>query len=223
MENYKIKMVFFDYYRAVLGRFYSQKAKKKILKLIAKANGIDDNQAEECVSVAEYIENEDIGNPVGCKNFLLVAFFATNMSPILYNAVLALSGIFEANDYQNIFTNELVWHRTIQKDNNHLDIGYYEYARGKLDRSIESFEKAMRNNKKLPLAEYIAIISFEAQDYKRAYEYALKSQLIDEEERLEIPWLMEIENEAKNNISETEERKIREDLTSKSYSSKIGF
>lgn len=223
MENVKIKMVFFDYYQAVLGKFYSKKAKRRILKLIAKANGIDDNEAEECVFASEYIEKEEIGNPVGCKNYLLVAFFTTDVSTVLYNAVLALNAIYESKDFQNVFTNELVWHRSVQKDNNHLDIGYYEYAHDKLERAIESFEKAMRSNKKLPLVEYLAIISLEAKDYKRAYEYALSAQQIDDGERLEIPWLVEIEKEAKNNLSEHEANKIKAEISSKSYALKIGF
>ena len=223
MENMKIKMVFFNYYMAVLGRFYSTAQKDRILYLIAKSDGFASEQINELINASRYIENEDIGNPVGCKNFLLYAYFKNNISAALYNAITALNEIFIGNVNKAQYSNELVWHRTVQKDNNYLEIGFYEYARGRYEKSIDAFEKAMRSEKKLPLTEYLAIISNISNNYLKAYEYALKSQVIGEDERLYIDWLTEIENNAKANLSESERAKIEKSVFSQNSSSRIGF
>lgn len=223
MENLKIKVVFFNYYSATLGRFYSTSQKERILKLIATANGVEKDKIDALINASRYIENEDIGNPVGCKNFLLYAFFRTDVSQELFGAVSALNEIFTSNQPSTAHTNELVWHRTVQKEGNALEIGYYEYARGRNDRAIDSFEKSMRTEKKLPLVEYLAIITDEAKDYLKSYEYALKAQVISEDERLNIDWLMEIENKAKEHLTAAEREKIEKSVFTQKNTSRIGF
>ncbi len=223
MVNLRIKMVFFNYYMAVLGRFYSTAQKDRLLYLIAKADGMEDKQISEFIEASRYIENEDIGNFVGCKNFLLYAFFKKDVSPVLHGAITALNEIFTSDQARAQYSNELVWHRTVQRDNNFLDIGYYEYARGRHEKSIEAFEKAMRSEKNLPLVEYLAIIASEAKNHLKAYEYALKSQVISDEERLNIDWLMKIENSAKAHLSDGEREKIEKSVFNQKSSSKIGF
>ena len=223
MENLEIKMVFFNYYAATLGRFYSTNQKDRLLRLMAVANSIDASQVNELIEASRYVENEDIGNPVGCKNFLLCAIFRTNISPILHGAVSALNDIYNTQKCTVVYTNELLWHRSIKKEGNLLDIGYYEYARGKLDKAIEAFEKAMRTEKTLPLVEYLAIISNEAKKYEKAYEYALKAQSLGDDERLQIDWLMEIENEAKLYLTESEREKIEKSVFNQKSTARIGF
>jgi tetratricopeptide (TPR) repeat protein len=223
MENLRIKMVFFNYYIAILGRFYSEAQKDKILYLIAQADGIENEQINEFIKISRYIENEEIGNPVGCKNFLLYAFFKKDISPVLYGAITALNDIFVSGQGRAQYSNELVWHRTVQKDNDYLEIGFYEYARGRYEKSIEAFEKAMRSEKKLPLVEYLAIIASEAKNHQKAYEYSLRAQVISEDERLNIDWLMNIENSSKSYLTDAEREKIEKSVFNQKSSSKIGF
>lgn len=224
MEKLKYKMVFMDFYSAVIGSFYSPIEKERILKLIAIANGIDKREIPELIEAHSFIENEGIDNPVGSNNFLLVAFFNKDLSPILYNAAVALYEIFSTNKNNEAFSNEMLWRRSILNGNNLLDVGYYEYARQKLDRSIEAFEKLKKSNKKLPVTEYLAQLCLEAMCYEKAYEYALESQFIKEGERVYIPWLTEIENQCKDKLSKEISEKIEQEvLNKKNTPSKIGF
>ena len=81
----------------------------------------------------------------------------------------------------------------------------------------------MRTEKTLPLVEYLAIISNEAKKYEKAYEYALKAQSLGDDERLQIDWLMEIENEAKLYLTESEREKIEKSVFNQKNSARIGF
>lgn len=223
MENLEINMVFFNYYAATLGRFYSTAQKERILRLIATANSIEATKIDEIIEASRYVEKEDIGNPIGCKNFLLCAIFKKDISPVLYGAVLALNDIYNTQKCTVVYTNELLWHRSVKKDGNLVELGYYEYAKGKLEKAIDAFEKAMRTEKTIPLVEYLAIVSNEAHMNEKAYEYALKAQAISDDERLYIDWLVEIENEAKSKLSESEKDKIEKSVFSQKNTSRIGF
>ncbi|MBR2025316.1 MAG: hypothetical protein IKA02_05870 [Clostridia bacterium] len=223
MENLMTKMVFANYYAATLGRFYTTEQKDKLLKLIAKANNIESDKIDELVQASRYIEQEDIGNEIGCKNFLLYSLFTNDVSSVVKCAVSALNEIFSSKTLITSYSNELLWHRSVQKEKNPLEIGYYEYARGRLDRSIESMEKAIRTEKNMPLIEYIAIIANDSKNFSKAYEYALKAQVISGDERLEIDWLMEIEQEAKANLTASEIEKIERSVFGSSGNAKIGF
>ncbi len=224
MENVKFKMVFMDFYSAILGSFYSPIEKERILKLIAIANGIDKTEISELIEAHRFIEKEGIDNPVGSNNFLLVAFFSKDLSPILYNAVVALYEIFHTNKIKEAFSNEMLWRRSILNGNNSLDAGYYEYARQKLESSIEAFEKLKKSNKKLPVTEYLAQLCYESMCYEKAYEYALEAQFIKEGERAYIPWLVEIENQCKDKLSKEKIEEIdQEVLNKKNTPSRIGF
>ena len=97
MERLKYKMVFMDFYVAILGSFYSSSEKERILKLIAIANDIDKREIPDLIEAHSFIEREGIDNPVGSNNFLLVAFFNKDLSPVLYSAVVALYEIFNNN------------------------------------------------------------------------------------------------------------------------------
>ena len=224
MEQLKYKMVFMDFYSAILGSFYSTIEKERILKLIAVANGIDKREIPQLIEAHSFIENEGIDNPVGSNNFLLVAFFNKDLSPILYNAAVALYEVFQANKIKEAFSNEMLWRRSIINGNSLLDIGYYEYAVGKQDKAIEAFEKLKRSNKKLPVTEYLVQLCFETMCYAKAYEYALEAQCIKEGERAYIPWLTEIENLCKDKLSIDEAEKIQKEvLNKKNTASRIGF
>ena len=224
MEQLKYKMVFMDFYYAILGSFYSTLEKERILKLIAVANGIDKQEIPELIEAHSFIEQEGIDNPVGSNNFLLVAFFSKSLSPILYNGVVALYEIFKTNNGKEIFSNEMLWRRSIVNGGSQLDIGYYEYALGKYDKAIEAFEKLKKSNKKLPVTEYLVQICLETKDYQKAYEYALEAQCIQEGERVFIPWLTEIEEICKEKLSQEQVEKIeKEVLNKKNTVSRIGF
>ena len=108
------------------------------------------------------------------------------------------------------------------KEKDNLELGYYKYAKGKLAESIAYFEKALKNEASVPIDEYIALISMENEDYTKAYEYSLKAQYI-ENEKIEVDWLVDIENISKSKISEIEGEKIRKRITNSSESPKIGF
>lgn len=224
MENLKYKMVFMDFYSAIMGSFYSPMEKERILRLIAIANGVDAKEISEVIKSYQTIENEGIDNPVSISNYLLTVIFRKDLSPILYNAVTALYEIFNSGKGKEAYSNETLWRRSILRGNNQLDVGYYEYARGRLDRSIEAFEKLKKSNKQLPVTEYLALLCYEAQNYEKSYEYALESQYISEEERMEISWLLEIENQCKQKLSREAQEKIeKEVLNKKNTPSRIGF
>jgi len=224
MDKLKYKMVFMDFYSAILCSFYSPLEKERILKLIAVANGIDKREIPQIIEAHSFIEQEGIDNPVGSNNFLLVAFFNKDLSPILYNGVAALYEIFKSNINKEKFSNEMLWRRSIVNGNSSLDIGYYEYALGKYEKAIEAFEKLKKSNKKLPITEYLVQICFETMNYQKAYEYALEAQCIQEGERVYIPWLTEIEKLCKEKLSTEEAETIEKNvLNKKNTPSKIGF
>lgn len=224
MEQLKYKMVFMDFYSAILGSFYSPLEKERILKLVAVANGIDKSEIPQLIEAHSFIEQEGIDSFVGSSNFLLVAFFNKGLSPILYNGAAALYEIFKANKNKEVLSNEMLWRRSILNGNNQLDVGYYEYALGKHEKAIDAFEKLKKSNKKLPITEYLAQICFETKCYQKAYEYALEAQCIQEGERVYIPWLTEIENICKEKLSSDEAERIeKEVLNKKNTPSKIGF
>lgn len=224
MEILKYKMVFMDFYSAVLGSFYSTEEKSRILKLIAIASDIDKKEIPELIEAHSFIEREGIDTQVGSNNFLLVAFFSKDLSPILYNAALALYELFSSKKNKEAYSNEMLWRRSIIRENNPLDIGYYEYARNNLDRSIDAFERLKRSNKKLPISEYLAQLYNEAENYEKAYEYALESQCVKEGEKLEIPWLLEIEQQCKDKLPADKANRIEQEILYKKNSpSRIGF
>ena len=224
MENLKYKMVFMDFYSAIMGSFYSPMEKERILRLIAIANGVDAKEISEVIKSYQTIENEGIDNPVSISNYLLTVIFRKDLSPILYNAVTALYEIFNSGKGKEAYSNETLWRRSILRGNNQLDVGYYEYALGKHEKAIDAFEKLKKSNKKLPITEYLAQICFETKCYQKAYEYALEAQCIQEGERVYIPWLTEIENICKEKLSSDEAERIeKEVLNKKNTPSKIGF
>lgn len=231
MENFKIKMTLKNYIYTVIGRPYSPIQKVRLLRLISMANGLDNEEIDNVINVFKEIDEEEFSNFAFCNNYLLYSILSENESPIKIDAISILYDIAKAKMHEEYssqtkkipsYYNERVWLSTIQKEKNYLEMGYYKYAKGKLAEAIEAFEKVSKDEINEPIDEYIAIISQEANDYAKAYEYALKAQFIDGE-KIEIDWLMEIEELAKAELGEKEAKDIMNKITNKNKTMKIGF
>ena len=225
MENFKIRTVLENYITAVFGKLYTPSQKERILHLITVANGLETKQVNKVREVFAELEEEELYDFATCNNYLLYSIFSNDESPIKREAISILYDMTKPKpqDQQKpIYYNERIWINAMIKNRDYLEMGYYKYAKGKLIESIEAFEKASRNGVSVPIDEYMAIISVEAEDYQRAYEYALKAQYIDDE-KIEVDWLMEIEELAESKISETEASRIRKRVTNSNESPKIGF
>lgn len=225
MENIKIKTVLENYISVIFGKLYTAKQKERILRLISLANGLDTDQINEVKAVLNELDEEELYDFTICSNQLLYSILSENESPIKCEAISILYELTkpQPKETQNqIFGNERVWLNSMVKEKDYLGLGYYKYAKGKLSDAIEYFDKAAKRDVNIPIDEYIAIISAEAEDYAKAYEYSLKAQYIDDD-KIEIEWLAEIENLAKSKISESEAEKILKKVTDSGEPPKIGF
>lgn len=231
MENFKIKMVLKNYIYTIIGRPYTPVQKERLLRLISLANGLEKEEIDNVIDVFNEIDEEELSNFAVCNNYLLYSILSENESQIKIDAISIFYDIAKAKMHEEYssqtkkmptYYNERVWLSAIQKEKNHLEMGYYKYAKGKLIEAIEAFERVSKDDINEPIDEYIAIISHEAGEYAKAYEYALKAQFIDGE-KIEIDWLMEIEESSESKISEKEAKDIRNKITNTNKTMKIGF
>lgn len=225
MENVKIKVVLDNYISAIFGRPYAADQKDRILHLVSLANGLEQEQINEIKETFEELDMEEFYDFATCNNYLLYSILSENESPIKCEAISVLYETTKPQPKEQqkpIYYNERIWLNSMVKNRDYVEMGYYKYAKGKLAEAIDFFEKASKRDETLPIDEYIAIISLEAEDYLRAYEYSLKAQYIDDE-KIEIDWLTEIEKLSKSRITEAEAERIRKRVTNSGEAPKIGF
>lgn len=225
MKNLMRRTTFYFYYRVTEYGFYNDAEKKRILRLIALANGHEEGEIDALFNTVMRLEADRINDPINCKNYLLVANFIQDTPKDELEAVEALNEFYVKNNRSKLYSGRSSWCRAMIKCSNHLERGFFEYASDRLQNAIVHFESAINGeDEDWPLPELTAITAIEAGDYKKAFRYAIEAQWVDGSTKVDIPWMSCIEESSRRALDIDDSKEIESRVHSRSNCSyKIGF
>lgn len=168
--------IYEKYYSAVIGRYYTEKEKRRLLVLFAKTCGIGEKNAEFCrvIDTVNEVEALGIETLTDCKNFLLIVDAIPGKRELV-RAVKAANGCFEkyGESGVRVYSDVIDWRTEVYKNADSdsvykLDAAYIEYARGHFDKAAKRFSELADERAHLPSAEYLALINRERKNYGEA-------------------------------------------------------
>ncbi len=179
--NLNTQEIYEKFYMATADRFYKPQQLKRLLSLFAAAYGIVDGSREYAalLGTVSGVERLGVESVADCKNFLLIADSIPGKRELV-RAVKAKLEALEAHARQRKqpYTDLVDWRSRVYRSAAadvaaKLEVGYIEYAAGKVEGAIRRFEEVLNASSSLTVVEHLAIIHLELGNYESALYYLL--------------------------------------------------
>ena len=209
-----------EFFKLTEGRFYTREEKESLIKLIAWANGLLSSHTQLWDAIAE-VDKAELTSIVDIQNMLLYASISERCPAYTY---LAAQTVMDLTQEQNQgqdeqYTSKMQWYRRADS----LDKGLIAYVSGDYKKAIGTFE-GLKDNEELPSLECLCVLTYLDEDYKKLYEYTIRAQQVDTTTRVEIPWILELEKKAEEQLTPEEQEDIKKAALAKvGKTNTVGF
>lgn len=223
MKETNCRTVFYNFYRITENGFYTKDEQKRVMKLLCVSNGLTENEAESMTDAVNDLRDDGVCDSVSCQNFLLISKFVTDIPLHHLCAALAFYDICDSQECNAIYFTKSSWCRAVIADP--LRRAFFEYALGKEAEAVKSFEEALKKGTYcLPIHEILATVYNELGDERKALEYALCAQWIDEDTKIDLPHMALIEARTTQKVGIAEALSIKNKACAKKETTfRIGF
>lgn len=186
------------YFANIIGRYYTKKQRRRLLKLFTAEHGTDPfgKEFDLICKTVEAIEKQEIRDSMESKNFRLLCRVA-QADDMLQVAASALSACYDERDRarSTSYTSLVAWRSAVYTETpksreTRLEIAYIEYANGNLDAATMEL-KALANEGYIPAIEHLSYLLVTEQPSPDAFYYiALLQEIYTKYLAIEFPaWL----------------------------------
>ena len=194
--NDKNQCIYRNYYKTIVGRFYTQEQRLRLLRLFALASGLKENSVEynAVFRRVDVLEKQNISNYVESKNYSMVSSIFLDdaeMQAALNALVSAYKNTSERSD-DSSYDSKVSWiialrRSTPENTAMRMELALFEYSCGNIDAAVNEL-KQLVNSGFLSAMELLACIHEDRNEQEEAfYYYSLIRKVYTQELRMSPP------------------------------------